>query len=218
MGGNDNSARGETEEQWRGPGPRLSPEWPALASDGDTYAPTEMIAEEVPPGAPTVDRAGPALPAEETKMTPCLWTMSSARSMKRPLLGSAVASPYDMLMMSTPCWRHAARARERPTMVSIDLRRVEYGSNKGQGKGELQKAGAVEQRLEEVRRVAQGWWGHRPEGARGTQKGNADKQLVEKSDGVQRSPQQRSPEACVANLARDNLSPRCDCRGRRLVR
>lgn len=41
----------------------------------------------VPPGAPTVDSAGPALPALARKMTPCLWTASVASSMKRPMLG-----------------------------------------------------------------------------------------------------------------------------------
>ena len=35
-----------------------------------------IIAEVVPPGAPTVDKAGPLLPADETKMTPCLLTAS----------------------------------------------------------------------------------------------------------------------------------------------
>ena len=35
---------------------------------------TEMMEEVVPPGAPTVESAGPALPALLTKMTPCLCT------------------------------------------------------------------------------------------------------------------------------------------------
>jgi hypothetical protein len=42
--------------------PRFLRLCPAAARAGDTKAPTEMRAEEVPPGAPTVDSAGPALP------------------------------------------------------------------------------------------------------------------------------------------------------------
>lgn len=49
-------------------------ECPAAASSGLTKAPTETIAEDVPPGAPTEDNAGPEFPAELTKMTPCLFT------------------------------------------------------------------------------------------------------------------------------------------------
>lgn len=49
-------------------------EWPAAANSGLTYAPTEIMEEVVPPGAPTEDSAGPEFPAELTKMTPCLLT------------------------------------------------------------------------------------------------------------------------------------------------
>ena len=49
-------------------------EWPASASSGSTYAPTEMIDDDVPPGAPTEVRAGPELPAELMKMTSCSLT------------------------------------------------------------------------------------------------------------------------------------------------
>lgn len=45
---------------------------------GETYAPMDRMAELVPPGAPTVDSAGPALPALLTKMTPCLCTTCNA--------------------------------------------------------------------------------------------------------------------------------------------
>ena len=47
----------------------------------------------VPPGAPAVDSAGPALPAEATKTTPCSSTTTRANSAKRPLLGVFVGSP-----------------------------------------------------------------------------------------------------------------------------
>ena len=49
-------------------------ECPAAASAGVTYAPMLSTAELVPPGAPTVDSAGPELPADDTNMTPCLFT------------------------------------------------------------------------------------------------------------------------------------------------
>ena len=52
--------------------PRM--EWPAAASAGVTYAPTLSTAEQVPPGEPTDVSAGPALPALDTKMTPCFST------------------------------------------------------------------------------------------------------------------------------------------------
>jgi hypothetical protein len=38
----------------------------AAASEGDTNAPTPMMEEAVPPGAPTVLRAGPLLPCTHT--------------------------------------------------------------------------------------------------------------------------------------------------------
>ena len=47
----------------------------------------------VPPGAPTVPSAGPALPADDTKTTPDRATRSVAWAMRRPALGVAVASP-----------------------------------------------------------------------------------------------------------------------------
>lgn len=40
----------------------------------------DRMAELVPPGAPTVDSAGPALPALLTKITPCLCTTCNAFS------------------------------------------------------------------------------------------------------------------------------------------
>lgn len=39
-----------------------------------------MEEELVDPGVPTEDKAGPLLPAEETKMTPCLLTILSRAS------------------------------------------------------------------------------------------------------------------------------------------
>mmetsp|Transcript_12972 Transcript_12972/g.36483 ORF Transcript_12972/g.36483 Transcript_12972/m.36483 type:complete len:273 (-) Transcript_12972:619-1437(-) len=89
-------------------------ECPAAARSGETYAPTEMMAEVVPPGAPTVLRAGPLLPAEDTKMMPCLLTTSVAMSTKRPTSGVVVASPYDMLMRSAFCAMACISARVRP--------------------------------------------------------------------------------------------------------
>ena len=47
----------------------------------------------VPPGAPTVPRAGPAFPAELTKWTPWTSTAPFAREMKEPMSGVEVASP-----------------------------------------------------------------------------------------------------------------------------
>ena len=38
----------------------------------------DRMDELVPPGAPTVDSAGPALPALLTKITPCLCTTCNA--------------------------------------------------------------------------------------------------------------------------------------------
>ena len=39
----------------------------SAAMSGDTQAPMPMIGLELPPGAPTVERPGPLLPAEEMK-------------------------------------------------------------------------------------------------------------------------------------------------------
>lgn len=44
-------------------------EWLAAAMSGDTYAPMDRMAEEVPPGAPTVDSAGPAHACMLTPLT-----------------------------------------------------------------------------------------------------------------------------------------------------
>ena len=55
--------------------------------DGSTIAATLISAVDEPPGAPTVERAGPLLPAEATKMMPCLCTTSSASSLNRPAEG-----------------------------------------------------------------------------------------------------------------------------------
>src|SRR5262245_3933107 len=60
---------------------------------GEIYAPTPIRAEAVPPGAPTVDRAGPAFPALETKITLCRSTSSESSSRIRPALGRVVGSP-----------------------------------------------------------------------------------------------------------------------------
>lgn len=58
-------------------------ECPAAASSGLTKAPTETMEEVVPPGAPTDDRAGPELPAELTKITPCSFTTCSSQCATR---------------------------------------------------------------------------------------------------------------------------------------
>ena len=51
-------------------------EYCAAIISADKYAPMPMISDVVPPGPPTVDSAGPALPAEQTNVTPCSFTMS----------------------------------------------------------------------------------------------------------------------------------------------
>lgn len=48
---------------------------------GSLYLP--INAEEVPPGQPAVERAGPLLPALLTKTTPCLFTASESMSITR---------------------------------------------------------------------------------------------------------------------------------------
>ena len=60
---------------------------------GETYAPMPKIAEVVPPGEPTVERAGPLLPALATKMTPCLLTISEYSPASLPSFGSCVGPP-----------------------------------------------------------------------------------------------------------------------------
>ena len=52
-----------------------------------------MMAEEVPPGAPTVDRAGPALPALLMKMTLCLFTTCTRHAKHREERQSCPARP-----------------------------------------------------------------------------------------------------------------------------
>jgi len=49
-------------------------EWAPAAIAGETYAPTPMILDVVPPGAPTVVKAGPLLPALLTKIRRLLFT------------------------------------------------------------------------------------------------------------------------------------------------
>lgn len=49
-------------------------EWVPAAIVGDTYAPTPIMLEEVPPGAPTVVNAGPLFPALLTNIKRCLFT------------------------------------------------------------------------------------------------------------------------------------------------
>mmetsp|Transcript_6059 Transcript_6059/g.37553 ORF Transcript_6059/g.37553 Transcript_6059/m.37553 type:complete len:226 (-) Transcript_6059:1093-1770(-) len=66
---------------------------PTAASSAETHAPTPRMAAVVPPGAPTVDRAGPSFPAEETKVMSCFRTSCSATSTNLPALGVWVASP-----------------------------------------------------------------------------------------------------------------------------
>ena len=67
-------------------------EYSAAAISLVTCAPTPISALHVPPGEPTVFRAGPALPADETNTTPCRLTSSVASSKKRPEC-HALASP-----------------------------------------------------------------------------------------------------------------------------
>ncbi len=63
-----------------------------------------MMPEEVPPGAPTVDRAGPALPALLMKMTLCLFT-TCTRHAKHHVRS---ANPAPPALSATS--RHACRA------------------------------------------------------------------------------------------------------------
>ena len=55
----------------------------ASAELGDTKAPTPMMHEDVPPGAPTVVRAGPLLPALDRKITPLSCTISCMHACSR---------------------------------------------------------------------------------------------------------------------------------------
>mmetsp|Transcript_18197 Transcript_18197/g.44668 ORF Transcript_18197/g.44668 Transcript_18197/m.44668 type:complete len:247 (-) Transcript_18197:339-1079(-) len=90
----------------------------------ETYAPTPISSLVVLPGAPTVVSAGPAFPAEETKMTLCVLTRRAQSSGKRPLFGVEVGSPYDMLTRSHLLSMIALTARTIPMFVSIEPRRV----------------------------------------------------------------------------------------------
>ena len=54
---------------------------------GDTYAPTPITAEVVPPGDPTVDNAGPLFPALATNAMLCLSTVSVISSVSHPRFG-----------------------------------------------------------------------------------------------------------------------------------
>ena len=49
-------------------------EWAPAAISGETYAPTPIMLEVVPPGAPTVLNAGPLFPALLTNIRRCLLT------------------------------------------------------------------------------------------------------------------------------------------------
>ena len=69
-------------------------EYSARIIDGDTNAPTPMIAVSDPPGAPTVVRPGPLLPADDTKTTLWRLTSSAASFENRPRSGADVDSPY----------------------------------------------------------------------------------------------------------------------------
>lgn len=48
--------------------------WAPAAIAGETYAPTPIILDVVPPGAPTVFNAGPLLPALLMNISRCLFT------------------------------------------------------------------------------------------------------------------------------------------------
>lgn len=88
---------------------------------GDTYAPMDRMAELVPPGAPTVDRAGPALPALLTNMTPCLCTACNQERVdffwaKQTLL--VVLVDADMFRLSGV---YSAKHRFLVVLVDIDM-------------------------------------------------------------------------------------------------
>ena len=61
---------------------------------------------DVPPGAPTVLSAGPALPAEATNTTLWRYTSSSASDMKRPAAVKGTKQQYE----GAPHWQ--ARLRQ----------------------------------------------------------------------------------------------------------
>jgi hypothetical protein len=59
-----------------------------------------MTEEVVPPGAPTVDKAGPLLPTLETKIIPCLLTASLITSQIR--LEAQKSSPHQQYYRNKP--------------------------------------------------------------------------------------------------------------------
>lgn len=101
-----------------GRGPRRLPR------TGVTMAATPMAGLLVLPGAPTVERAGPLLPAELMNATPRSRTTSLSTSTKRPWSVWNVGSPKLMLRMSHPARTPWASARIMPWLVSMPSRRV----------------------------------------------------------------------------------------------
>ena len=91
---------------------------------GLTYAPTLIMLEVVPPGAPTEESAGPALPALAMYMTLCLLTSSFAKSEKDPKLGDFDGSPYDIFTISHLLRITAINPRISPVPVSMEPKRV----------------------------------------------------------------------------------------------
>ncbi len=80
------SSAGPRDDQVKCPsGSSCRIEYCALIMCGDTYAPTPIMCENAPPGAPTVLSAGPLLPALPTRITLCLCASMCAMSLKRPL-------------------------------------------------------------------------------------------------------------------------------------
>mmetsp|Transcript_61850 Transcript_61850/g.184236 ORF Transcript_61850/g.184236 Transcript_61850/m.184236 type:complete len:223 (-) Transcript_61850:765-1433(-) len=92
--------------------------WASMAG-GLTCAPIVMKMSEPLPGAPMVERAGPLLPAEVTKMMPCWATVLFANSMIRPVAAGLEPSPKERLMRSTLALTQCAKARARPVPVSM---------------------------------------------------------------------------------------------------
>lgn len=87
-------------------------------------AATPMAGLLVLPGAPTVESAGPLLPAELMKETPRSRTTSFSTSTKRPWSVWKVGSPKLMLRMSQLARTPWASARIMPWLVSMPSRRV----------------------------------------------------------------------------------------------
>jgi hypothetical protein len=80
---------------------------------GETYAVTPRIADDIPPGAPTVYITGPLFPAEDTNRTLCFHTRSFASLTNLPQLGMAHPSPHDRLITSQPRLTALMSARVR---------------------------------------------------------------------------------------------------------